>query len=1019
MAQAARNQPKQNGKRSGKDSKSAPTRNQHKHNNDKRPLSNGKRQEHKHNKPLNKHQQDKRPHKKAEAKKDNEANQKLNEQIMALGGTKGDLKFLEDIDLEDNDELVTAETDDQALKSLQNELKSFVKNIGLSADQYEDAEDDEEIEQITDEEEMEQEGEDEEEHSEEDDEEHNVDDDGNENEKQSEDDEETEEEQVEKDSVTQLQSKPKKRSKLLIEPTPHWHQIQLSAVSIKNAKKLSNVEIASKYSYARELLSQENGNAEKHSSLSSSDRTFMSNILTSGTLNDKISALTLLVQESPLHAIKTLDTLMSMTKKKGRKEAVMAIESLKDLFTGSVLPNRKLLYFADQPLGSRDVQDQHLLLWAFEDHLKRTYFEFVQQLEALSHDMLMHVRYSMVRCLHHLLSEKPEQEQNLLKLLVNKLGDAENKVGAKASQLLIELLVAHPGMKLYVVREIEQLMLRPNATERAQYYAVITLNQTILTAKDSAVANKLIELYFVFFKRLLKITEDEEKAEKAAEKKEEEQEEKSKKKKNNKNKKEADIVVEDHHSKTIAAVLTGVNRAFHFSDITEEVFKKHLEVLFKITHAGTFNTAIQALSLVFSISLAKQTASDRFYRTLYESMLDPRLITSSKQAMYLNLLFKAIRADSDLKRVKAFVKRMVQIAGHHQPTFVCGLLYILSQLIEANPGLRAMLTTPEEDDEDEHFVDAPDEDGEKQDEEDTAASEAVNEKQTAYDGRKRDPRFSNADKSCLWELIPFRDHYHPSVAKYAENLFNGETIRDQPDLHHHTLMHFLDRFVYRNPKKQTTTRGQSIMQPLGSRRDGGVLFTRGGGVDPKSVPLNSEAFWRKQVESVPVDEIFFHKYFSQKAAGAPDKSTKKKPDEDDEEDEVWRAMMSSIPGGLDQEGEDEDEFDDEEEEDEEMRALLMEDDDDIVDEEDEEEKAEETDFGSEPEGEEEAMDDFEFMNASDMEEELSGDNKKKRKAEDEDESEDADQKKKKKTKKPRLPTFASYEDYANLIDQDE
>lgn len=117
----------------------------------------------------------------------------------------------------------------------------------------------------------------------------------------------------------------------------------------------------------------------------------------------------------------------------------------------------------------------------------------------------------------------------------------------------------------------------------------------------------------------------------------------------------------------------------HFWHVLYSV-EKHLEVLFKITHTGTFNAAIQALSLIFSITLAKQIAVDRFYRLLYESMLDPRLITTSKQAMYLNLLFKAIRADADLERVKAFVKRMIQIAGYHQPPFICGIFFILSQV---------------------------------------------------------------------------------------------------------------------------------------------------------------------------------------------------------------------------------------------------------------------------------------------------------------------------------------------------
>lgn len=108
--------------------------------------------------------------------------------------------------------------------------------------------------------------------------------------------------------------------------------------------------------------------------------------------------------------------------------------------------------------------------------------------------------------------------------------------------------------------------------------------------------------------------------------------------------------------------------------------ERHLEILYKITHTAFINTAIQALSLIFTISLSRQFAADRFYRTLYESLLDTRLLTTSKQTMYLNLLFKAIRADTDLKRIKAFVKRMLQISGHHQPPFICGVLYLLSQV---------------------------------------------------------------------------------------------------------------------------------------------------------------------------------------------------------------------------------------------------------------------------------------------------------------------------------------------------
>jgi ribosome biogenesis protein MAK21 len=187
----------------------------------------------------------------------------------------------------------------------------------------------------------------------------------------------------------------------------------------------------------------------------------------------------------------------------------------------------------------------------------------------------------MVNCLHDLLAGKPEQEQNLLKLMVNKLGDAENKVAAKSSQKLNELMVQHPGMKMYVVREIEQLLLRPNNTQRTQYYAVITLNQTILTGKDSGVANKLVELYFSFFRRLMKLTEDEDASRENQDAAEPEDGDNKKgdpkarknKKQLDREKKEAQrqLEVDEYNSKMIAAILTGVNRAFHFTTLPDEL----------------------------------------------------------------------------------------------------------------------------------------------------------------------------------------------------------------------------------------------------------------------------------------------------------------------------------------------------------------------------------------------------------------------------------------------------------------
>jgi ribosome biogenesis protein MAK21 len=180
--------------------------------------------------------------------------------------------------------------------------------------------------------------------------------------------------------------------------------------------------------------------------------------------------------------------------------------------------------------------------------------------------------------------------------------------------------------------------------------------------------------------------------------------------------------------------------------------EKHMDTLFKITHSSNFNTSIQALMLIEQLATSKHLAIDRFYRTLYESLLDPRLVTSSKHALYLNLLFRALKADLNVKRVEAFAKRLLQVITLHQPPFICGIIYLLRELESSFPAMKSLITEPEEGDEDEEeiFRDVP-EDGDISTPQRNQHGPQI--QRPLYDGRKRDPEHSNADKSCLWESV--------------------------------------------------------------------------------------------------------------------------------------------------------------------------------------------------------------------------------------------------------------------------
>jgi len=533
-----------------------------------------------------------------------------------------------------------------------------------------------------------------------------------------------------------------------------------------------SASIANLKAHADTLLEQD-ATAYSTMQLSRSAQKFMSTIMTSGTLSDRVSALTLSIQESPLHNRKAFESLITLAGKKSRGQAIAALGALVDLLgNGAILPDdRRLRPFNLQPALLASLADSgartwdhgqplpgkisrlHLMMWAYEDWLKAAFFRIIQLLEVWSSDEIEYSRSRALDFIYGLLRSKPEQEANLLRLVVNKLGDRERKIASRASYLILQLLNTHPGMKEVVIRAVEQdVLLKPGQTLRAKYYAINTLNQTILSTKESVVADTLLRIYFDLFLTLLKTGSLGSLGAPDAEK---EKEDGNSKKRRRKHKEVAAVGHDqDTTQKLVSSLLTGVNRAIPFTTSDDMTLETHLDTLFRITHSSNFNTSVQALMLIQQLAASKQLAVDRFYRTLYESLLDPRLATSSKQALYLNLLFRSMKNDVDVRRVKAFVKRLLQILSLHQPSFACGILFLVAELETTFPDLHALLEVPEDngDDDEEVYKDVVE--GESADGAPSQdKKDAVPGRSSMYDGRKRNPEHSNAHRSCLWEIV--------------------------------------------------------------------------------------------------------------------------------------------------------------------------------------------------------------------------------------------------------------------------
>ncbi|KAJ0026557.1 hypothetical protein NQD34_017557 [Periophthalmus magnuspinnatus] len=688
-----------------------------------------------------------------------------------------------------------------------------------------------------------------------------------------------------------------KRSALLIKPGGKWYDNDYaSEFSSSNQDK----HLLSKYkALAQQLLENEVDLYRTKKNLQKgANSTWMKTVVSAGVLADRMAAMTVLIQDSPVHSLEHLENLMSMVKKKGsRRMGLMALDTIRELLLSDLLPeNRKLQAFSQRPLesleekasGNRDTRDRRLLLWIYEHHLKLLVAEFVTALEAVSHDTVLTTKTKALMTAFELLSAQPEQEKALLTQMVNKLGDPEYKLAAKASHVLETLLHRHPNMKGVVCAEVERLLFRANIGEKAQYYALCFLNQVILSRDNADLAARLIGIYFSFFNWCVKRRQV--------------------------------------HSKMLGALLSGVNRAYPFAAEGDEAVKKHMDALFSVVHVVKFNTAIQALMLLYQVMDSQQSVSDRYYGALYRKLLDPGLSGSSRQGMFLNLLYKSLRSDTVLRRVKAFLKRLLQVSAEQSPAFVCGALFLLSEVLKSRPVLRCLLQTSEEEEE-ETFRDLPDEEEggpvekeqgdkgeekEEREEEDSERFVHTNKPQQphedrpsaswvhhhnmeggksvqSYDPLHRNPLYCGADLATLWELHQLSGHFHPSVSLFAKTILQGNSILYTGDpLQDFTLIRFLDRFVFRNPKqlkgKQNTD--SVVLQPKKNKW-------------ASSLPVNCEEFVSRDESQIPVDQVFFHRFFckrreqQQSRRPRPDGDTESIEDVDDDE---FEKILDSCEG---------------------------------------------------------------------------------------------------------------------------
>ncbi|KAL0274231.1 UNVERIFIED_CONTAM: hypothetical protein PYX00_006702 [Menopon gallinae] len=647
-------------------------------------------------------------------------------------------------------------------------------------------------------------------------------------------------------------------------------------------------------------------------SVPQTDFEWMKTVMAKGTKSDKIAAYVLLIQDSPLYNLHLLSNIIGMVKV-GKKEWTLAAESLQELFLNDLLPpDQKLRLFGQQPLkelntissGNDGKRKNLLMLWYFENQLKLGYRDFIVALNQIAHDSVDANKEKAISVMTKLLEGNPEQESALLSNIVNKLGDPSHKVGSKVIYSLTKLLQTHPNMREVVMDEVEKLLFRPNIGKRAQYYGVCFLTQFCLSKNDAKLARKLIFVYLSLFKACIKTGEID--------------------------------------SRMMSALLTGVNRAYPYAEEDTNILQEQINTIYKVVHFGKPNVAIQALSLLHLMS--GDSGSDRFYMVLYKKIAEPPLYNSTHHAMFLSLIFKALKKDKRPERISAFLKRLLQVAAYLPAPIVCGLLFIVSEIISRKSHVlhlehKAMesdepktYNSDDDDDADEHYQDVDEEEKTNEDEnilyevksfpplgesdapeENKAngkenvseqlkvwrnpwvAPEDRNRNISVYDPYHRNPLYAGGSKTVMVELNKLANHYHPSVSLFATNILNGERIKYSGDpLQDFALIRFLDKFSFKNPKtlKEQEER-KDTFSTFGRRKMYSQLIMT-------TLMAKKEDYLKRHERNVPVDEKFIFNYLKEKESRIAAKKEEEESDVESVDSDEFEEIVGKMTGMKDE-----------------------------------------------------------------------------------------------------------------------
>lgn len=225
----------------------------------------------------------------------------------------------------------------------------------------------------------------------------------------------------------------------------------------------------------------------------------------------------------------------------------------------------------------------------------------------------------------------------------------------------------------------------------------------------------------------------------------------------------------------------------------------------------------------------------------------------------------------------AFLKRLGICALQSSAPIAAGLLFLMSEVYRARPNLLKMMTSVEviaalkvnNEEKNGKKKGSKEEDSDDEGEDGSSSHQLGN-----FEASKREPAFSVTDTPALWEASLLRNHFHPSVRSFSASLLDPPhviTFAGDPTTEF-SLNAFLNRFAYKNPKKQHSDK---IRRPQAVGEE----------------PLNTASFLKTTLSEVAPDKKFFHKFFGEKEklrveGRSRDRSRRRQHDDDGGDDDA-------------------------------------------------------------------------------------------------------------------------------------